>query len=337
MALRIELEAENPGFAKFSARRWRGSEQVDLSVQRNQDNYYLQAQNNWGPEIYWHPITGLQVADEQLSGVVGAWLVDPLLSQVGNVRFLVQIKDSLSADYHDGGALKIASDVLASSARGDPRRAFTDSDVPAIPIETPPVSEAELVSEPVEVVTKETLVEQEAPVLKLTPEPVLEAQIPYAAPKKSRTLWGLLLLGLLLLIGAALGYFFFYRADPSPTAVTSSPIEGDCSLVQAPSDGLQFIQTCLKSSPTPEVILQVINQAKQLKQCDIAQRLYANQSQQNAMLAVAYAKEYDVQFNTGNACFKPDRETAIYWYETALTREPDNQIAKTRLAELKKE
>lgn len=42
-----------------------------------------------------------------------------------------------------------------------------------------------------------------------------------------------------------------------------------------------------------------------------------------------------VETATTNGCFNADKETAIYWYETALDADPNNAEAKARLQELK--
>ena len=44
-------------------------------------------------------------------------------------------------------------------------------------------------------------------------------------------------------------------------------------------------------------------------------------------IALAYAEEYE----KGSACFQADKETAIYWYETALSNDPNNATAKEKL------
>ena len=45
MALRIELEGYKPGIARFLAQKWNGSADIDILIQRNQDNYYLSGLN----------------------------------------------------------------------------------------------------------------------------------------------------------------------------------------------------------------------------------------------------------------------------------------------------
>ena len=52
----------------------------------------------------------------------------------------------------------------------------------------------------------------------------------------------------------------------------------------------------------------------------------------NVEIALAYAEEYE----KGSSCFQADKETAIYWYETALSNDPNNATAKEKLEALKK-
>ena len=39
--LRIQLEEDRPGYAKFTATKWNGSTEVEIAVQRNQDGCYF--------------------------------------------------------------------------------------------------------------------------------------------------------------------------------------------------------------------------------------------------------------------------------------------------------
>ena len=65
MALRIELEGDKPGVAKFLAQKWSGSADIDILIQRNQVGYYLSGLNQWGPEKNWHTVTSMSVENEQ--------------------------------------------------------------------------------------------------------------------------------------------------------------------------------------------------------------------------------------------------------------------------------
>ena len=55
--LRIQLEEDRPGYAKFTATKWSGSTEVEIAVQRNQDGCYFNGmilhgiQNQYG--IRW--------------------------------------------------------------------------------------------------------------------------------------------------------------------------------------------------------------------------------------------------------------------------------------------
>ncbi|HHE3507750.1 TPA: hypothetical protein ACPDKD_001054 [Pasteurella multocida] len=321
--LRIELREDSPGYAQLSARKWKGSHDVELAVQRNQDSHYFAGEDKWTPEPVWHKTTELNVVGDALQGRIGPWLVDGLIRQSGNVRFLLQVRDG---QVEDSGPLSLIGNILASSAGGDSSR---ESDVremtPPVQVEeVPPVveiTEDPVIDTPIEVSPIDDVpVMTETPILDVAPTP--------AEQKKSKTGLFIALLILLLGIGAAVMYFLFgHQSSKTETTVVS-----ECSIANS-SDELAFIQSCLKTKPNNQRLLDTIEEAKAANKCSIAQRLYAHQAQSgNVELAVAYAKEYA----TGSPCFALDKENAIYWYETALSIDPNNEAAKKGLAELRK-
>ncbi|HHE3712077.1 TPA: hypothetical protein ACPD3H_001370 [Pasteurella multocida] len=321
--LRIELREDSPGYAQLSARKWKGSHDVELAVQRNQDSHYFAGEDKWTPEPVWHKTTELNVVGDALQGRIGPWLVDGLIRQSGNVRFLLQVRDG---QVEDSGPLSLIGNILASSAGGDSSR---ESDVremtPPVQVEeVPPVveiTEDPVIDTPIEVSPIDDVpVMTETPILDVAPTP--------AEQKKSKTGLFIALLILLLGIGAAVMYFLFgHQSSKTETTVVS-----ECSIANS-SDELAFIQSCLKTKPNNQRLLDTIAEAKAANKCSIVQRLYAHQAQSgNVELAVAYAKEYA----TGSPCFALDKENAIYWYETALSIDPNNEAAKKGLAELRK-
>ncbi|OCG00343.1 hypothetical protein [Gilliamella sp. wkB112] len=342
MALRIELDGYKPGIAKFLAKNWDGSSDIDMLIQRNQDGYYLLGLKQWGPEKTWHPVTNLMVDNQQLSGEVSEWLVDSLLSQDNSVRFFIQVRDNQNKNYIDGGVVNITESVLASSAL-DNSSSLTDNNQVEIESEPEPEPEPELsVEQTIDTLQQESTIEQEVlpdhtPDEQLAAKPIITPQI--NEPIKSKSKLGLMvaivvILLLLVGIGIATWYFLFSRNQQKDTP--SVQINSQCSLNNATGDDLSFIQQCLQTKPDVDAIIQLINEAKKTDKCNIAQRLYANQAQQNAKIAMLYAKEYDDKYYQGNNCFKADKETAIYWYETSLTHDANNTLAKERLSELQK-
>lgn len=354
MALRIELEGDKPGIAKLIIQKWQGGADVDILIQRNQDGYYLADDNQWTAETYWHNVPNLTIDDGKLEGVVTNWLVDALLSQENHVRFLITVRDHQQDDhepsmYLDRGAINIAETVLASSALDTTSR-----------LDSPKMSTAPIVanSENSENSDESTQQPDSEPLSAEVPPPeiptVIEEEIetPIIVPEKelnppvkSKSKVGLIVMFLiiLLLIAAGLAWYFLFRPKTDePVAPPPPPQQqvSDCSLSKANDDELTFIKGCLQSKPDTSAILQVINEAKAADKCNIAQRLYANQAQQNADIAITYAKEYDDKFYQTNKCFQIDKDTAAYWYETALSIDPNNTnsaLAKERLDELKKQ
>ena len=352
MALRIELEGDKPGVAKFLAQKWRGSADIDLLIQRNQDGYYLSGLNQWGPEKNWHTVTSMSVENEQLSGLVDEWLVDSLLSQENSVRFLAEIRDKQNQSYIDRGVVNIAETVFPSSALNTQlsisdetkQNTFESDKVASNLVESDD-------SQPVEPETEEQTIGMENEVIvepemeseiEVTPTPtptITQQEVSASQPTKAKSKLGLIIIIFVILltlagIGFAVWYFLFSQDKNPLTSLTQS--NSQCNIANATTDDLSFIQQCLQSKPDTGAVIDVINQAKQANKCNIAQRLYANQSLLNAKVALLYAKEYDVKFYQDNQCFKADKETAIYWYETSLNNDPNNELAKERLAELQK-
>jgi hypothetical protein len=338
MALRIELDSYKPGIAKFLAQKWSGSSQIDILVQRNQDGYYLSGLNQWNPEKNWHTLENMSVENEKLTGYVGEWLVDSLVTQESQLRFLIQIRDKQNQSYVDGGVVSIAETVFASTALNAQTTLSNEEQVieHPEPVNDPIVEDGTpLIEESTITPQKETLVEP----IETDPEPKSEPEITPVEPVKSKSLLGLIVsivVGCMMLIGLGLTawYFLFFKnqLQPNPTV----EISGQCSLNNTSTDDLTFIQQCLQTKPETEAIIQIITEAKKAEKCNIAQRLYANQAQTNANIAMLYAKEYDEKFYEANNCFKADKETAIYWYETSLTNDPKNTFVKDRLTQLQK-
>lgn len=350
MALRIELEGDKPGVAKFLAQKWSGSADIDILIQRNQDGYYLSGLNQWGPEKNWHTVTSMSVENEQLSGLVDEWLVDSLLSQENSVRFLAEIRDKQNQSYIDRGVVNIAETVFPSSALNTQlsisdetkQNTFESDKVASNLVESDD-------SQPVKPQTEEQTIGMENEVIvepemeseiEVTPTPTITQQEASASqPTKAKSKLVLIIMIFVILltlagIGFAVWYFLFSQDKNPLTSLTQS--NSQCNVANATTDDLSFIQQCLQSKPDAGALIDVINQAKQANKCNIAQRLYANQSLLNAKVALLYAKEYDVKFYQDNQCFKADKETAIYWYETSLNNDPNNELAKERLAELQK-
>ncbi|SCC08544.1 hypothetical protein GA0061081_10556 [Gilliamella bombicola] len=332
MALRIELDGYKPGIAKFLAQKWSGSSNIDMLIQRNQDGYYLSGLNQWSPEKNWHAVENMSVYNGQLTGQIGEWLVDSLLSQESQIRFLIQIRDKQNENYVDGGVVSIADSVLASTALNLQTALPNDEQTIAQP---DPVSDS-IIEEQTPLIEESSL-DPESGTLAEPIEPELEI-IP-VEPVKSKSRLGLIvaiIIGCIVLIGLGIAawYFLFPKNQSQPTPAVQ--ISGQCSLNNASADDLTFIQQCLQTKPETDAIIQIITEAKKTEKCNIAQRLYANQAQTNSKIAMLYAKEYDEKYYEANNCFKADKETAIYWYETSLTNDANNTFVKDRLTELQK-
>lgn len=131
-------------------------------------------------------------------------------------------------------------------------------------------------------------------------------------------------------------------ATPAPAGTASTPAAAaanGCTPANLSSQSeLDFVQSCVQQKLDSAQLLAIIQAAKQAKKCGVAQRLYANRAQSgDSQVAIAYAAEYDPATHQPNACFTTaDKDTAAYWYDTALQTDPNNQQAKQRLQELQK-
>jgi hypothetical protein len=338
MAIRIELDGYKPGVAKFLAYKWNGSPNIDMLIQRNQDGYYLSELNQWSSEKTWHPVDNLSVNNLQLTGEVSEWLVDSLISQGNSVRFFIQIRDKQNENYIDGGVVNIAESVLASSALDNFTPPPDNNSVEPKPKTEPELSSSNGADDSL----LDTNSKQET-----TPDPILpEAPLkvePTITPKATTPVKSQSKLSIIAtIVVAILGFvgliirFSYLSSKDQQENITSIQVNSQCSLNNVTDDDMTFIQQCLKSKPTVDAIIQLITEAKKNNKCNVAQRLYANQAQQNAKIAMLYAQEYDEKYYQANNCFKPDKETAIYWYETSLTHNSNNALAKERLSELQK-
>lgn len=332
------VQPARPGFAVLSIRNWEGdASPVYLSIQRNQDRYFLNDKGEWVGNAFFHQLS-LEDADDGYQIVLDKTLVDPLVSNL-QMAYQFTLKDD--NETQDIGRLRIRDGVLASQAQGQSEAlkstaTLDNQPVPPAPIieETPPEPEPEpepLKIEPEEIEPIISEIKADEPPQRSTPP----------APKKSKI--GLILAIILILILAGiLTWFFLLRGNPAgepapqPTSEPSTP--SVCSVENMKSGtALAFVQSCIQSQPDSKTILATIEQAKQNNQCDVAQRLYAYKAQSGDVdIALNYAREYDPETASAQGCFSADKETAIYWYEAVLNHDSQNSDAKARLEALKK-
>lgn len=328
------VQPARPGFAVLSIRNWEGdASPIYLSIQRNQDRYFLNDKGEWVGNAFFHQLS-LEDADDGYQIVLDKTLVDPLVSNL-QMAYQFTLKDD--NETQDIGRLRIRDGVLASQAQGQSEAlkstaTLDNQPVPPAPIieETPPEPEP-LKIEPEEIEPIISEIKADEPPQRSTPP----------APKKSKI--GLILAIILILILAGiLTWFFLLRGNPAgepapqPTSEPSTP--SVCSVENMKSGtALAFVQSCIQSQPDSKTILATIEQAKQNNQCDVAQRLYAYKAQSGDVdIALNYAREYDPETASAQGCFSADKETAIYWYEAVLNHDSQNSDAKARLEALKK-
>ncbi|CEA00586.1 hypothetical protein BN1049_00105 [Pseudomonas saudimassiliensis] len=344
MPIRVDLlafEPNIPGQARLAVKKWQGaSEGLEFSIQRNQDQLYLQGNQQWSNNPFWFQISQFKQGDdgEVLEAPVGPELVDPLLENSGSSNFRMELRE-LDGGLSDQGVVRPAQGLLSSSAGGDTRSIYDGGELSVVP-ET-------LAAPEIPDLPELTLPEPEPAPERVSVEPV-GAQAASPAPVTSKRNLVPLFLGVLILLAVTLGLWFWLKKPvaeatldvaPAPgLAITSeSGAAGPCTLESMASQSeLSFVQNCIREAPDSAALLEIITTAKQAGHCGIAQRLYANRAQAgDVQIAHAYAREYDPQFHQPSTCFaEPDAATAAYWYETILVSDPDDVQAAQRFEEL---
>jgi hypothetical protein len=345
MPIRVDLlalEPNVPGKARLTVKKWQGGEeQLEFSIQRNQDGFYLQDHKAWSNNPFWFKVSRFDVtaSGDGLEAQVGPDVVDPLLEGGVNSQFQIELREQ-SQGHADKGVVRPGVGVLPSTAGGQTRSTYGGAELtaPSAPAPAPEILEIPELPELV-LSTAEPEVELES-----VPHEPDYAPPPPPVKKSNKGLIGLLVVVLLLL--AAGGGFWFYKRTPAPAPVAANPAAAPagadaqaCTLESMNSlPELTFVQTCIKAAPDSAKLLEIINQAKAGKHCGVAQRLYANRAQAgDALIANAYAREYDPKYLQTSECFPTaDNATAAYWYETILTQDPNNAEAKQRFEELQK-
>jgi len=311
---------------------------AELCFQRNQDHRFLGEHGQWTATQTWHQVS---LSEEQMDTSVALaldeGLVDPL---VENPQMTYQLQVRIGSE-EAIGVLRMREGVLSSRAAGQ---------------STNPVAQVGGAS-------RKASTLEAAPEL-LEPATIAPEPVNYPVEKKSITgVWVALGSLFVVLLAAYFAWKHFGQSEQavpvsntttSTIATTTSTTTSTTTTVTAPvipaaplpcssealsatKDDLSFIQSCLKSNPDSSQVLAVIATAKEAKRCDVVQRLYAFKGQSgDVMVALAYAREFDpASFSMG--CFSAaDKETAVYWYELVLSKDPANADAKTRLEALRK-
>jgi hypothetical protein len=326
-----------PGHGFLHVRGWEhDAGNLEFALQRNQDDYYLQHDRQWGNAPCWFAQHFEEAADgDSISYQVGPEIVDPLLqnSATGVFNFRLRSPDGSGEDENP---MKLMEGLALSGAGNATGPGAAQTTVSLAPT---PAAQAPAIVQP----AVEPLSEAE-----VEPAPTVEPA-PRASAKsgKSRIVW--LAVVILALLAIAAGLWLWLKQPsvavpvvaptppttvPGPARTTAAP----CSAEALSSENeLNFVQGCIKQSPDSAALLKVIELAKANKQCGVAQRLYANRAQAgNVDVALAYAREYDPKYLQASDCFKTaDNATAAYWYETILGYQADNAEAAQRLKELK--
>ncbi|KTC17192.1 hypothetical protein AO391_19170 [Pseudomonas marginalis ICMP 9505] len=336
MPIRVDLlalEPNVPGQARLAVKKWNGAqEQLEFSIQRNQDHFYLQDRQQWSNNPFWFKVSQFNAIDDALETLVGPDVVNPLLEGSGNSNFQIELREQ-GLGHSDRGVVRPGLGLLSSTAGGQTRSTYDATTLQA------PEPEPEIPELP-ELVLELPPAEPEPEPIVATPEP--EPVVVVVPPKRSnKLLIGVIIAVVIALLAAVAAWLWLRNSTPAPAPkVEPAPAVAEaqpCDVASMNSQPeLAFVQGCIKAAPASAQLLEIIEAAKANKHCGVAQRLYANRAQGGDMLiANAYAREYDPKYLKPSECFpKPDNATAAYWYETILGHEPDNAEAKQRFEEL---
>lgn len=345
---------QTPGYGLLTLQGWATPEasfdcSYEVCIQRNQDSRFLGADNQWTATQTWHQVDASESQNEFVALTLGPNIVDPL---VENPQMTYLLQARYGAEIAQG-VMRIREGVLSSHASGQTGEAVSR------------------VAKPVQAVPPIVAVSAVAP----EPLPAAEQAVVSNSvnqPKSSPTLLIVAVVLVLLLIAAYFGWRWYQgqqsapvaTSAPSPTVtagtlttppavapVTPAPGASVAPTPAAPSaapacssealtatkDDLLFIQTCLKTNPDTAKVVAMIELAKTAKRCDVAQRMYAFKGQGgDVVIALAYAKEFDPKFFVAGCLTAADKNTALYWYDLVLAKDPNHNEAKERAEALRK-
>lgn len=354
---------QTPGYGLLTLQGWETPEasfdyNYEVCVQRNQDSRFLGADNQWTATQTWHQVDASESHNEFVALTLGPNIVDPL---VENPQMTYLLQARYGAELAQG-VMRIREGVLSSHASGQTGEAVSRVAKPVQAV--PHVAAAETAApehSPVAAQTAATdsddqpqskssqtllivsvflillliaayfgwrwyLGQQAKPVATTAPSSLSATAAvttpPTAAPTTSAPA-----------TTVAPTQAPVSAAPPAP----QEPLPCSSEALSATKDDLIFIQACLKANPDTAKVLAVIELAKTAKRCDVAQRIYAFKGQGgDVVIALAYAKEFDPKFFVAGCFATADKNTALYWYDLVLARDPNHSEAKERAEALKK-
>ncbi|WP_225086905.1 hypothetical protein U1R68_17895 [Pectobacterium colocasium] len=346
----IACQPAEPGTAQLMV-RLRGEQALLTNltfILCNNEQHYLQPDGSWSPAPHKFTIGNSYPLNSGSGFRIGSTLLDPLLANASQVQIQVELD---SGETRNTTLQLVRDELFSSGARGQ------TGDYSSSSVLTTSEPDSASVTTPEPMPVSESLDQPE-------PEPELVVLPPLSAnhdlkrksqPSRVPLIAAALLIVLLIAVG---GVWWFLGRDATanaPNAVdTQQDVTAVASLATAAEDNLatsdcsptnlnsqkelDFVQRCVQQKLDSDKYLDIIQAAKNANKCGVAQRLYANRAQGgDSKIALAYASEYDPKDHQPNQCFKEaDRDTAVYWYETVLQFEPDNQKAKQRLEDLRK-
>ena len=354
---------QTPGYGLLTLQGWETPEasfdyNYEVCVQRNQDSRFLGADNQWTATQTWHQVDASESQNEFVALTLGPNIVDPLVENP-QMTYLLQARYGTELAQ---GVMRIREGVLSSHALGQTGEAVSRVAKPVQAV--PPAAATETATPEHSPVAAQTAVADSAdqPKSKSSQTLLIVAVVLIllliAAYFGWRWYQGQQATPVATTAPSSTSAPDAVTTPPAAAPTTTAPVTtvaptqapvsaappapqepAPCSseALSATKDDLPFIQTCLKTNPDTAKVLAVIELAKTAKRCDVAQRIYAFKGQGgDVVIALAYAKEFDPKFFVAGCFAAADKNTAVYWYELVLARDPNHTEAKERAEALKK-
>lgn len=354
---------QTPGYGLLTLQGWETPEasfdyNYEVCVQRNQDSRFLGADNQWTATQTWHQVDASESHNEFVALTLGPNIVDPL---VENPQMTYLLQARYGAELAQG-VMRIREGVLSSHASGQTGEAVSRvaKQVQAVPH----VAAAETaVPEHSPVAAQTVVTDSDDQPQSKSSQTVLIVSVFFillliAAYFGWRWYQGQQVKPVATTAPSSLSATAAVTTPPAAAPTTSAPattvaptqapvsaappapqepVPCSSEALSATKDDLIFIQACLKTNPDTAKVLAVIELAKTAKRCDVAQRIYAFKGQGgDVVIALAYAKEFDPKFFVAGCFATADKNTALYWYDLVLARDPNHSEAKERAEALKK-
>lgn len=338
------------GFGTLNIAGWSVEAQpAELSLQRNQDQNYLDSDGSWSSTPVLHDLTPMQTGTaNELSGTVGPNFIDALLTSPNSV-FLGSVK--MNDGSRAKAMVKLEGQLLGSSAMGESALLVAAGggifNIPEARAAQPPSAAPVEIEEPPQPQVEELAAKDRADAVEDAAHAANIQKDGSAGSDKKKFPFPFLIAaaGAFIIAAGVMSYFFFRKTDvdvDGALEVAAVDDEESASAASAPcsfdgfdaADANGFVQACIASSPGVEALTTFYDAAVADNQCDVARKVMTYFAQNGGNdIALVYAKRFDPAFHAASGCIADaNSETAAYWYE-GPARAGDT-LAMRRLGEI---